>query len=87
MIKTKDPLECTVLTLVLGHIEGKFFLTPSIANFLGIDKDQINTIVKSGILEFKEVINKKIDMALDVIQSDEPNQYIKTLGGKGNERN
>ena len=45
---------------------------------IGMKREKIETA--------KRMLNKKIDMALTAIQSEETQHYVKTLRGKGNDQ-
>jgi len=78
-LNTESTLEAIVIALVCGHVEGKFYSTSAIANFLQIDIEKINSIMRSGILKFKDELNKKIDSAIDQIETSE-SPFVKSIG-------
>ena len=84
--KTKSIKEIIVLSLAFGYIDDKYFFTNSIANFLGIEQEEVTTIIKSGVVEYKEKLNEIIDKSLDkmteVGKKENPKVYVKTLDKK-----
>ena len=84
--KTKSIKEIIVLSLAFGYVDDKYFFTNSIANFLGIEQEEVTTIIKSGVVEYKEKLNEIIDKSLDkmteVGKKENPKVYVKTLGKK-----
>ncbi len=84
--KTKSIKEIIVLSLAFGYVDDKYFFTNSIANFLGIEQEEVTTIIKSGVVEYKEKLNGIIDKSLDkmteVGKKENPKVYVKTLNNK-----
>lgn len=81
-----DMLECFVIALVCGHIEGKFYSPLAIANFLQIDIERVNEIMSKGLLEFKDILNSKIDDAIENLKTlDTP--FVKTIGVMSSTKN
>ena len=65
MTLQKPMNECVILALKLGYVDGKYFSSSSIANFLGVDVSEVDTIVKKTLVEYKEVLNGMIDKAIE----------------------
>ena len=84
--KTKSIKEIIVLSLAFGYVDDKYFFTNSIANFLGIEQEEVTTIIKSGVVEYKEKLNEIIDKSLDkmieVGKKENSKVYVKTLNKK-----
>mgnify|MGYP004525362005 FL=1 len=84
--KTKSIKEIIVLSLAFGYVDDKYFFANSIASFLGIEQEEVTTIIKSGVVEYKEKLNEIIDKSLDkmteVGKKENPKVYVKTLGKK-----
>lgn len=70
--------ESVIISLKLGYIDGKYFSTESIAEFLGIEQDEVRETTKKVLLLYKENINQFLDHAIQVAV-DEPG----TLGKNG----
>lgn len=70
--------ESVIISLKLGYIDGKYFSTESIAEFLGIEQDEVRETTKKVLLLYKENINQFLDHAIQVA-IDEPG----TLGKNG----
>lgn len=56
--KRKSLLECLVISLKLGYINGKFFSSTVIADFLDIEVSVVDKITKATILEYKDKLKK-----------------------------
>ena len=84
--KTKSIKEIIVLSLAFGYVDDKYFFANSIASFLGIEQEEVTTIIKSGVVEYKEKLNGIIDKSLDkmteVGKKENPKVYVKTLNNK-----
>ena len=84
--KTKSIKEIIVLSLAFGYVDDKYFFTNSIANFLGIEQEEVTTIIKSGVIEYKEklngIIDKSLDKMIEVGKKENPKVYVKTLNNK-----
>lgn len=53
--------EAVIISLRLGYVDGKYFSTESIANFLGIEEEEVKDAVKKVLLIYKENINSFLD--------------------------
>ena len=67
MIKALSLKETVIIALKLGYIDGKYFTTSSIAQFLGIEEDEIRCITKDVLLGYKEKINSVLDNQIDSV--------------------
>lgn len=76
MIGVLSVKETVIISLKFGYIDGKHFSTDSIAQFLGIDKQEVIDIIKKALLLYKENINEFIDKSTPVL-TEQPNQIIK----------
>lgn len=63
--------EAVIVSLKLGYIDGKYFSTESISNFLGIEQDEVRESTKKFLLACKENINQSIDNAIQYT-TDQP---------------
>lgn len=70
MTKTKSIKECIVISLKLGYMDNKYFQTESIAEFLGMEKQEVRDIIKNGLNEFKCKLNQMIDEAIELEESE-----------------
>lgn len=52
--------------LKLGYIDGKYFSTDKIAEFLGIDTQEVIDTTKKALLLYKENINQFIDNTIQI---------------------
>lgn len=59
--------ESVIISLKLGYIDGKYFSTDSIAEFLGIEKQEVVDTMKMILLLYKENVNHFIDDAIDIV--------------------
>lgn len=79
--KEKDTLQCMVISLKLGYVDGKYFSNSAIANFLGIDIKEVETIISKTISEYKFILDKLIDAAFEY-ENEKP--YIKLFSSIDN---
>ena len=72
--------------MAFGYIDDKYFFADSIANFLGMEQEEVTTIIKSGVTEYKEKLNEIIDKSIDKMgenkKDNDSKTYIKTLSKK-----
>ena len=78
MLPTLDPKELVIIYLKLGYIDNKYFSSDSIAQFLGIEKQEVINIIRKILLQYKENINHLIDKAMEIM-TDQPKQLTKKL--------
>lgn len=69
--------EAVIISLKLGYIDGKYFSNESIANFLGIEQDEVIETSKKILLLNKENISELIDHATIEIVTDHPLKLTK----------
>ena len=79
MTMNKPVNECVILALKLGYIDGKYFSSSSIANFLGIDKNEVDGIIRKNLLEYQAVLNTMIDSAITDEKSFDSKPYMKVM--------
>ncbi len=70
--------ELVIISLKLGYIDGKYFSNESIAEFLGIEKDEIIETTKKILLLYKERLNELIDNAIEVV-TEKPSTLTRKL--------
>lgn len=58
--------ESVIISLKLGYIDGKYFSTESIAQFLGIEEAEVIETTKKVLLVYKDNMNKFLDNAIAV---------------------
>ena len=63
--------ESVIISLKLGYIDGKYFSTESIAEFLGIEPQEVIDTTKKVLLLYKENINQFIDNAIQIATAGE----------------
>lgn len=66
MICALSVKESVIISLKLGYIDGKYFSTESIAQFLGIEEAEVIETTKKVLLVYKESINNFLDNAIAV---------------------
>ncbi len=71
MVETLSVKEAVILSLKLGYIDGKYFSTESIANFLGIESREVIETTKNVLTVYKEYINGFLDNAISVVTNEE----------------
>ena len=67
MLSTLSVKEAIIISLKLGYVDGKYFSTESIANFLAIEENEVIETTKKVLLLYKDNINQFIDTAIDVV--------------------
>ena len=65
MVDTLSAKEAIIVSLKLGYVDGKYFSTEAIANFLGIEKEEVLEPMKRVLLLYKENINQAIDSVIE----------------------
>lgn len=77
--------ESIIILLKLGYVDGKYFSTESIAQFLGIEETEVIEATKKVLLLYKENINDFLDGIIGVA-TDQVNHgrslYMKTKNKK-----
>ena len=66
MNNTLTSKEVIIVSLKLGYIDGKYFSTQSIAEFLDIEEKEVIEVTKRALLAYKEGINSILDSAIDI---------------------
>ena len=66
ILKLFTPKEAIIVCLKLGYVDEKYFTTEAIANFLGIELDEVREITKKALLIYKENINQMLDEAIEI---------------------
>ena len=73
MLSTLSVKEAVIISLKLGYIDGKYFSTKSISEFLGIEASEVIDVTKKILLVYKENLNTFLDKAI-AIATDETSQ-------------
>ena len=76
MLTILTPKEAIIICLRLGYVDDKYFPSESIAEFLGIDLNEVIESTKKVLLLYKNHINELIDHA---IKYTSDNQNTKSL--------
>ena len=53
------------MSLAFGYVDNKYFLPNQIANFLGMEQEEVTTIITSGWVDYKEKLSEIVDQSLD----------------------
>ena len=77
MLKKHSAKEMMIITLKLGFIDGKCFTTQAISNFLGIEEQEIITITKNILLEYKDMVNNIFDGTIKMVKEKEEEKVFK----------
>ena len=77
LLKENNPLEYVVLSLKLGHVTNESYSTTAIAEFLKMDRSQVEKAARDGLEIFKQEIIKTID---DIAEADTIKVYRKSKG-------
>ncbi len=67
MLEVLSPKESVIISLKLGYVDGKYFTNKSIANFLGIEEEEVRETIKKVLLLYKDNINEIIDHLISLI--------------------
>lgn len=70
MMSVLSTKESVIISLRLGYIDGKYFSTDSIAQFLDIEEQEVIDTTKKVLLLYKENINQFIDSAIQIVTED-----------------
>lgn len=65
LLSTLSAKEAVIISLKLGLVDGKYFKTETIAQFLGITESEIREITRKVLLVYKENINAFLDSMID----------------------
>lgn len=65
LTKTKSIKEIIILSLLFGYVDNKYFLPNQTANFLGMEQEEVTTIIKSSLVDYKEKLGEIVDQSLD----------------------
>lgn len=71
MLNVLSVKEAVIMSLKLGYIDGKYFSTESISQFLGIEEDEVRDTTKKALLVYKDNINSFLDNIIDIATSPE----------------
>lgn len=72
MLNELTPKEVVIIILKLGYVDGKYFSTELIADFLEIEQEEVRKITKKVLMFYKENINQSIDDIVDVFTVQSP---------------
>lgn len=64
MMGTLSAKEAVIISLKLGYVDGKYFSTNAIANFLGIDEIEVIETTRRVLLLYKDSFDKFLDEAI-----------------------
>ena len=67
MLEVLSPKESVIISLKLGYVDGKYFTNKSIANFLGIEEEEVRETIKKVLLLYKDNINEIIDHLISLV--------------------
>lgn len=65
IISTLSIKEAVIISLKLGYVDGKYFSTEAISEFLGIEPEAIIAITKKALLLYKENVNNLLDKSIE----------------------
>ena len=66
MMGTLTAKEAVIISLRLGYIDGKYFSTKSIANFLGMEEQEVIECSKKVLLLYKDNLNSFLDEIINL---------------------
>ncbi len=67
MMNSLSVKEAVIISLRLGYIDGKYFSTESISEFLGIEPIEVIETTKKVLLVYKDNINSLIDNLVEIV--------------------
>lgn len=70
MLKTLSIKEAIIISLKLGYVDDKYFSTESIAQFLGIDNQEVIETTKKVLMLYRDNIYNFIDTAINAVSYD-----------------
>lgn len=70
MISMYSPKEAMIVSLKLGYVDGKYFSTSAISEFLGIEQQEVIDITKKALFAYKEGINQIVDDAMKIVTEE-----------------
>ena len=86
LTKAKSIKEMVILSLAFGYVDDKYFFPDSIANFLGMEQEEVTTVIKNGVVEYKEKLNEIIDKSIDKMVEPKRDSnhkvFVKALNNK-----
>ncbi|MBR1413853.1 MAG: sigma-70 family RNA polymerase sigma factor [Bacilli bacterium] len=68
--------DAVIISLKLGYVDGKYFSTEDIANFLQISNEEVIETTKNVLLAYKNSFNEFLDNAI-AVATDNPSLQIK----------
>ena len=82
MTKVLTTKESIIISLKLGYVDGKYFSTESIAQFLGIEEKEVIETTKKILLLYKDNINSIIDKLIECVTDDDNSKLLVYKGPK-----
>ena len=79
MMSTLTVKEAVIISLKLGYIDGKYFSTKSISEFLGVESSEVIETIKKVLLVYKENINSFIDNAIAIATDEEGKDKVLSI--------
>ena len=79
MMSVLTAKESIIISLKLGYVDGKYFSTESIAQFLEIEELEVIETTKKVLLLYKENINRFLDTIIDVVTDTSDKGRVLTL--------
>jgi len=76
MMGTLSVKESVIISLKLGYIDGKYFSTESIAQFLEIEETEVIETTKKILLVYKESINNFLDTAIEIVTKETEQERV-----------
>ncbi len=70
MLSTLSVKEAVIISLKLGYIDGKYFSTKSISEFLGIEASEVIDVTKKILLVYKDQFNAFLDKAITIVTDE-----------------
>ena len=74
MMEKLGPKQAIIISLRLGYVDGKCFTSKSIADFLGIEEQEVIETTKNVLLLYRDNINNFIDSLISQSNTELPVQ-------------
>ncbi len=70
MLQVLEPKEAVIICLLLGYNDEKYYSTETVAEFLGIEVQEVRDVAKKILLLYQNKINDFIEKAVSYIAED-----------------
>ena len=71
LMKTYEVKEAIIIALKLGYVDGKSFSTESVAQFFGMDINEVIEITRKALMTYKMKLNQMMDETINLMLNSE----------------